>query len=189
MVEMNEVSNILSHATNKSFVILDEVGRGTSTFDGLSIAWSVLEYINNNLNVKTLFATHFHELTELESKLDGIKNYRVSVKEYNNSVIFLRKIVRGSANRSFGIEVASLANLPEEVISRAKEILSILESNDLVTEKQIECNEDNQNATNAKNLKRYNQLYEILSDINVNNLTPLNAFDTIIELTKIIGKN
>ncbi len=103
MVEMSEVSYILKNATNNSLLILDEIGRGTSTFDGLSIAWSVIEYIAKNLNSKTLFSTHYHELTELEGVLDGVKNYQISVKEFNNSIIFLRKIIRGGASRSFGI--------------------------------------------------------------------------------------
>ena len=105
MVEMAEVSNILHNATDKSLILLDEIGRGTSTFDGLSIAWSVIEYISKNFHCKTLFSTHFHELTDLEGVLDGLKNYKIQVQEYNNSVIFLRKITRGCANRSFGIEV------------------------------------------------------------------------------------
>ena len=118
MVEMWEVSNILRNATNKSLVLLDEVGRGTSTYDGLSIAWSVIEYICNtkNLRCKTLFATHYHELTALEGKIHGVKNYSVAVKELNNSIIFLRKIVEGGADQSYGIEVAKLAGLPKEVV-------------------------------------------------------------------------
>lgn len=183
MVEMNEVSNILNNATNNSLVILDEVGRGTSTFDGLSIAWSVIEYISKHLNMKTLFATHFHELTDLETKLDGIKNYKISVKEFDGNVIFLRKIVRGSANKSFGIEVASLANLPKEVIDRAQEILVALESNELKTEVNIEQSKQ------PDNNKKYKKLYEILSDLNINNLTPLGAFDILIELFNIIKKD
>lgn len=129
MVEMWEVSNILKNATNKSLVLLDEVGRGTSTYDGLSIAWSVIEYIcnNKNLRCKTLFATHYHELTALEGKIQGVKNYSVAVKELNNNIIFLRKIVEGGADQSYGIEVAKLAGLPKEVVERAKTILKSLE--------------------------------------------------------------
>ena len=129
MVEMWEVSNILKNATSNSLVLLDEVGRGTSTYDGLSIAWSVIEYIskNNNLKCKTLFATHYHELTKLEGKIDGVKNYSVAVKELDNTIIFLRKIIEGGADESYGIEVAKLAGLPEDVISRAREILNELE--------------------------------------------------------------
>ena len=129
MVEMWEVSNILRNATSKSLVLLDEVGRGTSTYDGLSIAWAVIEHIakNNDLRCKTLFATHYHELTKLEGMIKGVKNYSVAVKEIEDTVIFLRKIIEGGADQSYGIEVAKLAGLPKEVIGRAKEILGGLE--------------------------------------------------------------
>ena len=145
MVEMWEVSNILKNATSNSLVLLDEVGRGTSTYDGLSIAWSVIEYIskNNNLKCKTLFATHYHELTKLEGKIDGVKNYSVAVKELDNTIIFLRKIIEGGADESYGIEVAKLAGLPEDVISRAREILNELEgtnTNRLNEEKDLNQN-------------------------------------------------
>lgn len=129
MVEMWEVSNILKNATSNSLVLLDEVGRGTSTYDGLSIAWSVIEYItkNKDLRCKTLFATHYHELVKLEGILPGVKNYSVAVKKLKDSVVFLRKIVEGGADESYGIEVAKLAGLPENVINRAREILEDLE--------------------------------------------------------------
>ena len=129
MVEMWEVSNILKNATSKSLVLLDEVGRGTSTYDGLSIAWSVIEYMCNKETLKcnTLFATHYHELTKLEGVIEGVKNYSVAVTEKLGEVIFLRKIVEGGADQSYGIEVAKLAGLPEGVIERAKEILHKLE--------------------------------------------------------------
>jgi len=130
MVEMWEVSNILENATNKSLVLLDEVGRGTSTYDGLSIAWSVIEYIckNSNIRSKTLFATHYHELTKLEGMVKGVKNYSVAVKKILNEIVFIRKIVPGGADKSYGIEVAKLAGLPKDVISRANEILEVLEN-------------------------------------------------------------
>ncbi|EET87387.1 DNA mismatch repair protein MutS domain protein [Clostridium carboxidivorans P7] len=130
MVEMWEVSNILKNATNKSLILLDEVGRGTSTYDGLSIAWSVIEYIcsSKKLKCKTLFATHYHELTKLESIIEGVKNYSVSVKEIGSDIVFLRKIIRGGADQSYGIEVAKLAGLPDKVIERAKEILNSIET-------------------------------------------------------------
>ncbi|NGT49613.1 DNA mismatch repair protein MutS [Clostridium perfringens] len=129
MVEMWEVSSILKNATENSLVLLDEVGRGTSTYDGLSIAWSVIEYIckNKNLRCKTLFATHYHELTKLEGEIHGVRNYSVAVKEVDNNIIFLRKIIEGGADQSYGIEVAKLAGIPDEVINRAKEILETLE--------------------------------------------------------------
>jgi len=136
MVEMWEVSNILENATNKSLVLLDEVGRGTSTYDGLSIAWSVIEYIckNSKIRSKTLFATHYHELTKLEGMIKGVKNYSVAVKKIKNEIVFLRKIVPGGADESYGIEVAKLAGLPKDVISRANEILASLESLNNTTE-------------------------------------------------------
>ncbi|OPF51658.1 DNA mismatch repair protein MutS [Clostridium baratii] len=143
MVEMWEVSNILKNATSKSLVLLDEVGRGTSTYDGLSIAWSVIEHISNNENLKcnTLFATHYHELTKLEGEIEGVKNYSVAVKEIDDNIIFLRKIVKGGADQSYGIEVAKLAGLPKEVINRAKDILDNLEDNTSKLEK-IEVNNE-----------------------------------------------
>jgi len=133
MVEMSEVAHILHHATSRSLLILDEIGRGTSTFDGLSIAWSVVEYIcdKEKIGAKTLFATHYHELTELEGRLSGVKNYCISVKEHGEDIIFLRKIIRGGADKSFGIQVARLAGLPLEVIRRSKEILEKLEEADI----------------------------------------------------------
>ncbi|MCS7164611.1 MAG: hypothetical protein NZ845_06415, partial [Thermodesulfovibrio sp.] len=127
MVEMIEVANILNNATSKSFIILDEVGRGTSTFDGISIAWSVVEYIAEKIKARTLFATHYHELTDLAFSLDCVKNFTVVVKEWGDEIIFLRKIQPGGADKSYGIQVARLAGLPVEVLNRAKEILRRLE--------------------------------------------------------------
>jgi len=127
MVEMNETANILNNATERSLIILDEIGRGTSTFDGLSIAWSIAEFLHDRTRARTLFATHYHELTELEMTRPGVKNYNVAVREWNEQIIFLRKIVRGGADKSYGIQVARLAGLPPEVIARAKEVLSNLE--------------------------------------------------------------
>jgi len=131
MVEMNETANILNHATDKSLVILDEIGRGTSTFDGLSIAWSVAEHLHNEIGAKALFATHYHELTELAVTLEGVKNYNVAVREWGEKVVFLRKIVEGGADKSYGIQVARLAGLPPSVLDRAKEILRQLEEGEL----------------------------------------------------------
>ncbi len=131
MVEMNETANILNNATARSLVILDEIGRGTSTFDGLSIAWSVAEYLHDDVKARTLFATHYHELTELEITRSGVKNYNVAVREWNDQIIFLRKIVQGGADKSYGIQVARLAGLPQTVVSRAKEILGNLEMAEL----------------------------------------------------------
>ncbi|MGC3989535.1 MAG: hypothetical protein QM796_07640 [Chthoniobacteraceae bacterium] len=131
MVEMNETANITNNATERSLVILDEIGRGTSTFDGLSIAWSVAEYLHDKTRARTLFATHYHELTELEMTRSGVKNYNIAVREWNEQIIFLRKIVRGGADKSYGIQVARLAGLPPEIIARAKEILTNLEQSEL----------------------------------------------------------
>ncbi len=188
MVEMLEVSNILKNATNNSLIILDEVGRGTSTFDGLSIAWSVMEYVSKSLNAKTLFATHFHELTELEGKLEGVKNYQVSVKEFNNQVIFLRKIVRGGANKSFGIEVAALAELPKEVIENAKRILHKLEEN-AINENIVSKLSEEDNLASKEKKQNINEIINILTDLNINSLTPLNAFDILVQLKNYLDKN
>lgn len=186
MVEMVEVSNILKYATNDSLIILDEVGRGTSTFDGLSIAWSVMEYLSKNLKAKTLFATHYHELTELEGTLEGVKNYRISVKEFNNTILFLRKIVRGGTNRSFGIEVASLAGLPKDVITRAKEILHTLEENELNRNSNLVGNKP---ITTQKENPHSKEILNVLKELNVNALTPLNAFDMIVNLAELAKKD
>ena len=129
MVEMNEVSQILKNATSKSFVILDEIGRGTSTYDGISLAWAIVEYIQSNIKCKTLFATHYHELTDLENEFREVKNYSISVKDDGENIIFLRKIVEQPADKSYGIYVAKLAKLPDQVIERSSEILSDLEKN------------------------------------------------------------
>ncbi len=172
MVEMTEVANILANATNKSLILLDEVGRGTATYDGLSIAYSVTEYLSKHLKAKTLFSTHYHELTELEGKLEGVKNYRITVKEFNGSIMFLRKIVRGGANKSFGIEVASLAGLPKEIIENSKKVLSKLEEKDVVK------NEAVQSGVNVKDL----QVINILKDIDLNKISPLEAFSILNNL-------
>ncbi len=133
MVEMNEVANILRNATANSLLILDEIGRGTSTYDGLSIAWAVVEHISNPklLGAKTLFATHYHELTELEGTIESVNNYCIAVKEQGDDIVFLRKIVKGGADKSYGIQVAKLAGVPDGVIQRAKEIVKELSDNDI----------------------------------------------------------
>jgi len=137
MVEMSETANILNNATRRSLVILDEIGRGTSTFDGLSLAWSIVEYLHNQVGAKTLFATHYHELTELAGRLDRLKNYNVAVREWNDQIIFLRKIVEGGTDKSYGIHVARLAGVPAEVIERAKVILGNLEESELTPEGSV----------------------------------------------------
>ena len=200
MVEMNEVANILRNATPSSLLILDEIGRGTSTYDGLSIAWAVIEHISNKrfLGAKTLFATHYHELTELEGKIDNVSNYCVAVKEKGDDIVFLRKIIKGGADRSYGIQVAKLAGLPDIVIDRAKEILEQLTDSDITESiKNIET-KAGQSAGKAKKAKHYDEvdlgqmsLFETVSDtdvlkeleqIDISNLTPLDALNTLYRL-------
>ena len=174
MVEMTEVASILLNATKDSLLILDEVGRGTSTFDGLSIAWSVLEYLSQNIRAKTLFATHYHELTELEGKIEGVKNYKVTVRETAAGIVFLRKIVRGGANKSFGIEVARLAGIPSAVTDRARQILKKLEKNDIARGATEEAPAENVQS----------EAERILSEIDMNNVTPIQAFNLLSDLVE-----
>lgn len=177
MVEMTEVAAILLHATKDSLLVLDEVGRGTSTYDGLSIAWSVIEFLTKNIGAKTLFSTHYHELTELETKLEGVKNYKVTVKELNGAVVFLRKIARGGANRSFGIEVASLAGVPKEVTVRAKSILRALEKSDIARGKiQMEFEEEKEEENSLSEVER------ILLETDLNTMSPMQAFMLLSDL-------
>lgn len=199
MVEMNEVANILRNATSKSLLILDEIGRGTSTFDGLSIAWAVIEHISNRklLGAKTLFATHYHELTELEGKMNNVNNYCIAVKECGDDIVFLRKIVKGGADKSYGIQVAKLAGVPDMVIDRAKEIVEQLSDND-ITEKVQSIAIDNKNDNKAKKQPKYDEvdlaqmsLFDTVTDedilkelmeIEVTTLTPLDALNTLYRL-------
>lgn len=169
MVEMVEVATILQNATFRSLLILDEIGRGTSTFDGMSIARAVLEDVNNRIRCKTLFSTHYHELTEMEDAFDGIKNFKVLASEVNKSVVFLHKIVRGGTNKSFGIEVARFAGIPQNVIKRAKEICKQLESNPL----SMQSNAFEEN--NLINMSKENQLKDEIENIDIENLTPVQA--------------
>ncbi|MHB8173748.1 MAG: DNA mismatch repair protein MutS [Nitrospirota bacterium] len=183
MVEMNETANILNNATQRSLVILDEIGRGTSTFDGLSIAWAVAEFIHDNIKAKTLFATHYHELTSLASTLANAKNFNVSVKEWKEEIVFLRKILEGGTDRSYGIQVARLAGLPREVVSRAKEILLDLEK------KSYDKSETHPHKNNGKadqfelfTPKMDYALADELSGVDILNLTPLDALGKLSEL-------
>ena len=137
MVEMSETANILNNATRRSLIILDEIGRGTSTFDGLSLAWSIVEHLHHQVGAKTLFATHYHELTELAGRLSRLRNFNVAVREWNDQIIFLHKILPGNTDKSYGIQVARLAGVPQEVLSRAKEILSNLEESELTPEGRV----------------------------------------------------
>ena len=199
MVEMTEVANILRNATSKSLLILDEIGRGTSTFDGLSIAWAVVEYISDNklLGAKTLFATHYHELTELEGKIHNVNNYCIAVKEKGDDIVFLRKIVKGGADKSYGIQVAKLAGVPDVVISRAKEIVEELSDEDITTRVSEIASREKEQKKKSKT-KKYDEVdmaqmslfdtvkdddvLEELKSIDVGNLTPIDALNTIYRL-------
>ena len=182
MVEMNEVAQILKYSTNQSLIILDEVGRGTSTFDGMSIARAVIEYIDKKIHAKTLFATHYHELTDLEKKSDKIKNFCVAVKERGSEVIFLRRIQEGGADKSYGIQVAKLAGLPKSVMKRAEEILSEMESssqNFSVADKKI--SQQKNSSESSQNIFVSQGLEELLK-IDVMTLTPIEALNKLYEL-------
>jgi len=188
MLEMSEVADILKNASDKSLLILDEIGRGTSTFDGLAIAWSVIEYICRKKNCRTLFSTHYHELTELEGNLEGVKNYRITAEKKGRDVIFLRKVVRGSADESYGIQVAHLAGVPEGVVNRAAEILEELESNDIGKRKRIKkgLELDGQLSIMDYNSRNEGEEYVIsnLKDLDTQNLTPLEALNKLFEMKK-----
>ena len=185
MVEMMEVAQILKEATSNSLVILDEIGRGTSTYDGLSIAWAVAEYIadSEKCGAKTLFATHYHELTDLENKLEGVKNYSIAVKEKGEDIIFLRKIVKGGTDESYGVHVAKLAGVPQVVTKRANEILKSIERKNVLNNKKIEKQDKNQE---EGQLTMYNfKLAEIaheLDKVDVNSLTPIEALNTLVKI-------
>lgn len=199
MVEMNEVANILRNATSNSLLILDEIGRGTSTFDGLSIAWAVIEHISNKklLGAKTLFATHYHELTELEDKMSNVNNYCIAVKERGDDIVFLRKIVKGGADKSYGIQVAKLAGVPDMVIDRAKEIVSRLTDND-ITNKLQDIAVDTKGERHSRKNVQYDEvdlaqmsLFDTVKDedvlkelqeIDITSLTPLDALNTLYRL-------
>lgn len=189
MVEMSELANIINNATNRSLIVLDEIGRGTSTFDGLSIAWSVVEYITSkeSIGAKTLFATHYHELTELEDKIEGIKNYCISVEEKGKDIVFLRKIIRGGANGSYGIHVARLAGIPEGILQRSEEILSNLEKAEQANHSKLYVKEKKKKhiaQDNEVNLFNFNQFSVIdeLKNIDFNNMTPMEAFNKLYQL-------
>ena len=193
MVEMTEVANILRNATSKSLLILDEIGRGTSTFDGLAIAWAVIEHISNTrlCGAKTLFATHYHELTELEGKIPGVNNYCIAVKEKGDDIVFLRKIVQGGADKSYGIQVAKLAGVPDSVIQRAKELVEELSDADITAAVK--------DLTSAKKKKpvydqmdmaqmslfdtvKDNDIIDEIKDLDMGNMTPIEAMNTLYNL-------
>lgn len=178
MVEMNEVSVILNSATQKSLIILDEVGRGTSTYDGMSIACAILEYIHDKIKAKTMFATHYHELTKLENQLNGIKNYNISVDETNDEIIFLRKIIPGSADKSYGIQVAKLAGLPNDVIDNAKKILNSLENSN--GEVAVETSATQMDIFSFEK----DALIAEIADLDIENITPIQALNYLYGLKK-----
>jgi DNA mismatch repair protein MutS len=183
MVEMTEVANILNNATNKSLLILDEIGRGTSTFDGLSIAWAVLEYIadKKRIGARTLFATHYHELTELERKIDGVNNYCVSVLDNGDDVIFLRKIVRGGTDKSYGIHVAKLAGVPKSVVRRSNEILTLLtKDNEPVHASDVD--EVYVSKPYDQKVIVFNELSDELDELDINTITPMDALKKLNDL-------
>jgi DNA mismatch repair protein MutS len=194
MVEMEETANILNNATENSLIILDEIGRGTSTFDGLSIAWAVAEYLHDlkNTGVKTLFATHYHELTDLVLTKQRVKNYNIAVKEWNEEIIFLRKLVEGGTNRSYGIQVARLAGIPQKVIKRAKVILNCVEEGENNLKGLVVRDKE-------KGKKRPVQLdifrkpdQEVISKIqrlDINQITPLEALNLLSEFTNKLKDN
>lgn len=208
MVEMTEVANILRNSTKNSLLILDEIGRGTSTFDGLSIAWSVVEYISNSqiIGAKTLFATHYHELTELEGKIEGVNNYCIAVKEQGDDIIFLRKIIKGGADQSYGIQVAKLAGVPQPVIDRAKILVSELSESDITKHVNItsvlkntiekeDCKKNQANKNKTKDVQEtqqlnlfndniYDPIIQELKTINVIEMTPLDALNKLYQLQK-----
>ena len=183
MVEMSEVSQILDNATDSSLILLDEIGRGTATYDGLSIAWAVIEYFAANYKSKVLFSTHFHELTELEGSLDGIKNYKFTAKENDGTIRFVRKIMRGSANKSFGIEVSALAGLPQSVLDRAKQLLAQLVNADIAHKAN-----DVRQLSLFDNVARHDEVIRILKELDINEITPRGALDILSDLKEKIDK-
>lgn len=201
MLEMSEVANILNSATEKSFIILDEIGRGTSTFDGISIASAITEYIHDKIKAKTIFATHYHELTELGERLERAANYRIEVQEKNNEIKFLREIVQGGADKSYGIEVARLAGLPKEILKNSKKILNILEERKNVIERNLGIEQmilfGNNSGINIETSKEEifeeklkeeeKKVLDLIREIDINNFTPMEALLKINELKKILN--
>jgi DNA mismatch repair protein MutS len=200
-MEMHETANILNNVTPHSLVLLDEIGRGTSTYDGMAIAWSVTEYLHNHPQVaaKTLFATHYHELTELEKVLPRVKNYNVAVREYGDRVIFLRKIIPGGCDKSYGIHVAQMAGVPPEVIRRAKEILVNLNPEPagsalLNGQRVLPTDREKFRRLPEKDINQLGlfgvddgKLKKMLSEVDINNLTPLEALKKLDEIKRNFG--
>ncbi|MEK7369227.1 MAG: DNA mismatch repair protein MutS, partial [Planctomycetota bacterium] len=193
MVEMQEAANILNNATARSLIILDEIGRGTSTFDGLSIAWAMTEYVFKNTGARTLFATHYHELTGLADLFQGIKNYNVAVKEWGDEVVFLRKIVAGGSDKSYGIHVARLAGIPREVITRARLVLEQLEANSLDVYQRPKLGQPQaatgQNVQLSLFVPPEQAVIEDLRSVDITNLTPVEALNKLDELKGRLAKS
>jgi DNA mismatch repair protein MutS len=193
MVEMVETANILNHATAKSLLILDEVGRGTSTFDGVSIAWAVVEFIAQKLKARTLFATHYHELTRLSGTFSNVKNFNIAVREWNEQILFLRKIVEGGTDKSYGIQVARLAGVPKEVVARAKKILAGLETGTFLGKTveapppgQPEAQEGSAPQLSFFGTGSSHPILEELKGLDVDGLTPRDAINLLGEWKKKI---
>ena len=189
MVEMTEVANILRNATSRSLLILDEIGRGTSTFDGLAIAWSVIEHISNRklLGAKTLFATHYHELTSMEQDIPGVKNYNIAVKKRGEDITFLRRIVAGPADDSYGIEVAKLAGLPGSVTRRAHAVLRQLEASAPGRNNTMQLDFDTVEAYNNPSVP--SEVVDKLHKVDIETLTPLEALNFLYELKNTLDKD
>jgi DNA mismatch repair protein MutS len=191
MVEMTETAVILNTATENSLIVLDEIGRGTSTYDGLALAWAVIEFIHERIGAWTLFATHYHELTELEERLEGVRNLHVSVREAGDQILFLRKVEPGAADRSYGIEVARLAALPMVVIERAKEILATHEKSEhTVTEELVRPKKKvHEPALQIRLFEPVGwQIAERIRDLDIDNLRPLDALKLLAELKEELGR-
>ena len=188
MVEMNEVASIVKNATSKSLLILDEIGRGTSTYDGMSIARAVLEYVadKKKLGARTLFATHYHELTVMEELLDGVKNYNIAVKKRGDEITFLRRIVPGGADESYGVEVAKLAGLPDSIIDRAKEILKELNANAPREEAPFKPAPEEEPMQLSLMPSSDGMLEKKLRAVDVNTLTPIEAMNILYELKNMV---
>ncbi|HBT63559.1 MAG TPA: DNA mismatch repair protein MutS [Ruminococcaceae bacterium] len=189
MVEMSEVASILKNATDKSLIVFDEIGRGTSTFDGMSIARAVLEYVVKKIGAKTLFATHYHELTVIESEIQGVKNYNIAVKKRGDDITFLRRIVQGPADDSYGIEVAKLAGIPERVVARAKEILKMLADGEITVSPHSDLENRFEEGDGQLSLLPVgdSEIVRRLKEIDVNTLTPIESMQILYELTKLAG--
>jgi DNA mismatch repair protein MutS len=188
MVEMTETAAILNTATPRSLILLDEVGRGTATYDGLAIAWAAIEYLDARTRAKTLFATHYHELTELAERLPGVKNYHVAVKETGGGIVFLRRVEPGAADRSYGIEVAKLAGLPPEVVARAREVLAEHESAGRRLTGELEADEPTRSLQLTMFTPLSEKIVERLRAADLDRLTPLEALNLLAELKQQVGR-